>query len=1215
MADVGVLLPVRIETRFKEGDLWLRVVPDEPWFLTSDGRIGDDELAALQRYAAAPQDAAADGVPLAWRQLAAEVGSARAVDLHRRFVTTAPDGTLAVRPPAPGERRDEPVLPAISGFPTDLAVWLADGAGLREVLRLAVDRSRLLADFADPDVPGDTRWWEDWDEAVAVGMAGVVPAASLSGPIEALYVTGLGDGDPAAHFAALVAEGRVGLLEPGTPTNSVDGAPAAPLGNDPATAWRLLTTPAGDTDRDVSAALTGDPARLGNMPGGDRPHRAPRSALTDVVYPALWGFAAEAVFDLVRGRAPAAWAARAMFPEGAYPPLRIGPQPYGLVPATAWSEWAPAADEPSFEAPLLQGLVQLRRRHAGAARARGTAAGQGTDGLLDLIADTPTSPRLRYRHAWPIELWWLGMVGAGVPQRWRDLPAMWSERYPLADRLGLRPARRYGARGRSRRVGVPLVLPRGVSEEELPDLLDRLADAALATPSTFADAARLETEALGGRGDSVLVRLAVRSLQLLIAETVSVVEPVVLEHVARGNRAPGRLQERVAAAGLIDRMQPSGAKGHVIAVADALRSLGAVPVRELERMLVAAVDCADHRIDPWLLAAPQRRLDDLQAAGGADRRLGAYGWVDGPAPGAPGPTAGGLLHAPSSSAALAAAVLRDRAVSDPATRWDLDITSRSARTADRLAEHVRIGAHLSEALGREVERIVGNTLDVEALRRQFPVRTEHEGRRVCDGLRVLAANPFPVALDAEQEAAVRELRDGIDTYADLLVADAVHHLVEGRAEVAGAVMDGAAGLSRPPELSLLRTPRDGRAVSTSVLLALPHVGEVPLPAGDAARAVLSPAAVLDPSVAAWLADEMGDAPSWDFEVQPADGGPRRTVTLADLGLRPVDALALTLTRLEQLAGPVVGGSGGARYEEAARLVALVGRAPGGDVVDPSLPARYAAVREVGLALARSLRAAIAGGDAGGAAAFVRACAAWGIAPEGGDAGAALALLDARLAASPDATAAAGLSRGDLVDAAAALVSPTGQVAITATVQAAALPSVARAEGLDESWLTVVAAVRPRLAPLEVHQLRASAPLHAWATRPGDPWQADRSDPRPLLAVYAPSSVDLAAGGEVAVAAVDRFSEVIPAAEQFTGAAFGFDAPAARAQQAILLAVPPDVGKPLDHATLARILAETRELAHARMARPVDLDDEHRALFPTALLPASGAMATILEPRS
>ena len=148
--DLGVLLPIRIETRFKNGDLWLRVVPDEPWFVRDDPRITPGELDALRRYAAAPAGPPS-GVPAAWRDLAAQVGAPRAVYLHRTFITAAADGTLTVRTPAPAEQRTGPALPRITGFPTELVVWAADGAGLHQVLTLPVDRSRLLADFADPD--------------------------------------------------------------------------------------------------------------------------------------------------------------------------------------------------------------------------------------------------------------------------------------------------------------------------------------------------------------------------------------------------------------------------------------------------------------------------------------------------------------------------------------------------------------------------------------------------------------------------------------------------------------------------------------------------------------------------------------------------------------------------------------------------------------------------------------------------------------------------------------------------------------------------------------------------------------------------------------------------------------------------------------------------------------------------------------------------------
>ena len=180
------------------------------------------------------------------------------------------------------------------------------------------------------------------------------------------------------------------------------------------------------------------------------------------------------------------------------------------------------------------------------------------------------------------------------------------------------------------------------------------------------------------------------------------------------------------------------------------------------------------------------------------------------------------MHAPSPGQALTAAVLRDRAVNDPsATRWNMQLTSRTVRGADALAEQVRTGAHLGEAAGREVERVVAVRADVDRLRARFPLRTEHAGRRTCDGLAVLKADPATLGLDATRLAGLDDLRAALDAYGDLLVAEAVHHVTEGRADVAGAVLDAAAGLARPPQLALLQTTRSGRALATSVVLALP----------------------------------------------------------------------------------------------------------------------------------------------------------------------------------------------------------------------------------------------------------------------------------------------------------------------------------------------------------------------------------------------------------
>jgi hypothetical protein len=234
--------------------------------------------------------------------------------------------------------------------------------------------------------------------------------------------------------------------------------------------------------------------------------------------------------------------------------------------------------------------------------------------------------------------------------------------------------------------------------------------------------------------------------------------------------------------------------------------------------------------------------------------------------------------------------------------------------------------------------------------------------------------------------------------------------------------------------------------------------------------------------------------------------------------------------------------------------------------------------------------------------------------------AAVALLRERLGAAPAAVAAEGLARDDLVAALRALVSPTGQLAVTARMPRAALPAVQAYPALDREWLPTIAAVRDSLARLEVHQLAAGTALGGsafvgWSNKAGTPWQ-EPVDPRRLVVVYAAPTLDLASqpgGGRVAVAAVDRFAEVIPEVAQTTAAAFGFDAPAARAPQAILLAVPPDLDRPLDDETVVDIVAETRLLARARMARPADLAPDVTALLPASLLPATGATAVRLDP--
>jgi hypothetical protein len=92
----------------------------------------------------------------------------------------------------------------------------------------------------------------------------------------------------------------------------------------------------------------------------------------------------------------------------------------------------------------------------------------------------------------------------------------------------------------------------------------------------------------------------------------------------------------------------------------------------------------------------------------------------------------------------------------------------------------------------------------------------------------------------------------------------------------------------------------------------------------------------------------------------------------------------------------------------------------------------------------------------------------------------------------------------------------------------------------------------------------------------------------------------------------RAATNLKAEERVLTAAAGFNAPAARAPQSILLAVPPDPAGTLDPETLFDIVRETRDLAHARMAHLADLGVLAAGL-PSTWLPKAWVSGVELTP--
>ncbi|MBO9571406.1 MAG: hypothetical protein J7497_04255, partial [Chitinophagaceae bacterium] len=184
-----------------------------------------------------------------------------------------------------------------------------------------------------------------------------------------------------------------------------------------------------------------------------------------------------------------------------------------------------------------------------------------------------------------------------------------------------------------------------------------------------------------------------------------------------------------------------------------------------------------------------------------------------------------------------------------------------------------------------------------------------------------------------------------------------------------------------------------------------------------------------------------------------------------------------------------------------------------------------------------------------------------------------------------------------------------------------------AENIDTEWLTMVAATRPGLARLEALQLELLPELPCWTNSYGDPWQKgedgviqnnlksrkapeSRIDIKRFVAAY--GAIETWTGDKIAVGMIDAFNETIPLPQRKTSAAFGFNAPAARAPQAILLAVPPKPEQRIDNDLLLKIVHETRELSHARMICQEDMA-ELQSCLPTVWLQSSGPARVRLEP--
>ncbi|MER7755285.1 hypothetical protein [Kitasatospora sp. NPDC097643] len=662
-------------------------------------------------------------------QLIAAVGAARADAIRRRrpigldsapagagdgvviaFLVLAPPAAADVAPRSWTQAARAQLLPdqfTVLGFVGGEQVFSAPGKPVPPSLAVSpdpgsTDKPKVDKNTGELHIPAELSWLTDFKAAVDVGMGVAIPLDDhIRDGVDRLIVFGVRQNSTpqqsAADFADLITRqlrspAGFALLPQGTPTNNSEQAPA---GQDPRPeADAVLRTASGlrplDATGDWTAKTDGqwfaeylgiDPAVLAGVANADRTDQRDARAANTALWPATWGSYLQTMMHPV---VPAQVVAetreffvRHVSGRGPIPAVKIGRQPYGILPTTALSRLVLPTSAHRRE---LNKLLTAAAQDWQAAAAHVEYLGKHTDDphqqLLDILALHPTSAEYYQRYAQSVEdIFNRENFRSNGPQ---VLPALEDRLHmpqpirALLARLGLTAAgtpdpdviRRLFAEEQHPLLG-PLVDDRPLSETEtvrgyLPDgrnYLKWLADNAGRSLETI----RLEEGFTAGRPPAALLYLLLRHAVLLgweeaarklaaeASETVSAADPLFI-HIR--NTVPAQPSEsrfrklyspdpaittdpdQLVVDFIGSLTGPHDATTQLMEQVRALELLADVPTAALERVMAEHLDCASYRLDAWRLGLANERLSELRFGSdgtSAPRRglhLGAYGWLD-----------------------------------------------------------------------------------------------------------------------------------------------------------------------------------------------------------------------------------------------------------------------------------------------------------------------------------------------------------------------------------------------------------------------------------------------------------------------------------------------------------------------------------------------------------------------------------------------------------
>ena len=812
-----LMLPVRIETKF-EGNppqrLRIRIYPDIVHLQQHEPRLLPKEVLAGQAYWQARfQDTDS---ALAWDSLVQAYRPPRAAWIVQQTtpgnldqmgvslddeLATPEFAEVAIRGEKDAKEARAMALPdrfVAIGYKHGQEVFRVWGANVPDTLPLSFDFNYLDKD--NPDVySGDRAWLADYEAARAVGMGIAIEPRHLQANffwqqgVDRLIVLGVDWTQTPEAAAALVGtlldahQNSHGLqfVAPGAPTNQTATArsgyqpydPAFAASLDPAPAAAPLAIQSAGAQLQQALGLSPKVFDLAHISGAELTEDALAEHMINALWRATLGYTLdyfwnplEAENSLISDEAIAKLrnhALRYLRPSGVFPTLRIGRQPYGILPICAPAAWQ--ADPTSQVEIKLTALTHALRVHWQNAVDNPDASKRPPridrpdgDTLKAVLGSLPWSQDKRFRR----------VAGESVTDKTPELKAHHSSqathfswlRSWLFLALGTSTPKRpyFGTLTQDPHpdslAGVPWVqtgeddaktanaalAPAANYIAQLLGLIDQPSDSLRAPLAKMQDGNSLLEAMLAMAADEELLKageaffyshlrrtgyaseissvintyklgvhetLAIDSA-LKVGDSISLDSSAALFQLKLNGTTAGKTLEVHLAEHLRLNLD-SDKTAQLVALKDSLAFLQSRSVAELRRAFASTLDAYGYRLDAWITSLTQRRLAQLRSHdhGKSGLHLGAFAFVENLLPDDPDnprhKDSLGYTHAPSVPQAVAAAILRSGHVANreaAAGAFNIDLRSRRVKRAQRLLEGMANGQSQAALLGYRFER-------------------------------------------------------------------------------------------------------------------------------------------------------------------------------------------------------------------------------------------------------------------------------------------------------------------------------------------------------------------------------------------------------------------------------------------------------------------------------------------------------------------------------